>query len=150
MELEKYFIMLLANKNVMHFEKPIERTKIIEFENLNKISFPESYKNLLFLFNGGEIFIPGTKIFGITDEEEYSVKFNNGKKTRSNFNIPNNYLIIAQLNFGDFICIDLNYPNRIIQWDHEEDVEFDEWNSLEEWLSEQIRDYMNNLEEEKW
>ena len=102
------------------------------------------------MFNGGEIFIPGTKIFGITDEEEYSVKFNNGKKTRSNFNIPNNYLIIAQLNFGDFICIDLNYPNRIIQWDHEEDVEFDEWNSLEEWLSEQIRDYMNNLEEEKW
>ena len=32
----------------------------------------------------------------------------------------------------------------------EEDVEFDEWNSLEEWLSEQIRDYMNILEEEKW
>ena len=48
------------------------------------------------------------------------------------------YLIIADLNYGDSICIDLEssngYDATVIQWDRETHSVSRSWNGLVEWL----------------
>ena len=46
-------------------------------------------------------------------------------------------LIIAHLNFGDMICLDME-RNVIVQWDHEIGEEVYEWNSFSDWLRDEL------------
>ena len=127
--------------NVMDFNPPVSEDEIKNFEIENGISLPASYKELLKHFDGGEIFVPGTLIFGINNYEDCpSIKEVNSKSKRSLISIPNDNLIIAELNFGDFIAIDLN-TEEVIQWDHECDEEFDKWDTLYDFIEFLITSY---------
>ena len=129
--------------DIMELNHPITDIEIKRFQNTNGIELPNSYIELLKKFDGGEIFIPGTIIYGInTDVDNYNLKKINGKSIRENFNIPATLLIIGKTNDGDWLCINLNPKNEIIQWDHEQDEEFCRWENLEEWLTETIDEYV--------
>ena len=143
MSMKKVYDRLHSFIDVMLFYEPATREKIALFQNENGIELPNSYVELLSLFDGGELFIPGTIIYGITPRaNEKTIVDVNGRKARSITKLPNTYLIFGRLNYGDLICIDLNGNNEVIQWDHEQDEEFCRWNSIEEWLTDQIDDYI--------
>lgn len=127
--------------NEMDFNPAVSCDEIKNFETENGISLPTSYKELLTHFDGGEIFVPGTLFFGIKNYPGCpSIKEVNSKSKRSLINIPNDNLIIAELNFGDFIAIDLN-TEEVIQWDHECDEEFDRWDTLCDFIEFLITSY---------
>lgn len=127
--------------NEMDFKPPVSEDEIKNFERENGISLPASYKELLTHFDGGEIFVPGTLFFGIKSYHCCpSIKEVNSKSKRSLISIPNDNLIIAELNFGDFIAIDLN-SEEVIQWDHECDEEFDRWDTLYDFIEFLITSY---------
>lgn len=135
---------LIELKEHNDIEPPISPNEIKKFEAKNNLLLPCELKNIYQEFDGGEILIPGPKIFGLEDSEKReSLREANSKRIRNNFSIPRNYLIIAKVNFGDFICINLNQPFDIIQWDHENNKPFCTWNSLTEWL----RDNIDSFEE---
>lgn len=122
----------------------VSANEIEKFERANEFILPPEYTAFVKKANGGEIFIPGTIIYGInlSETNKYQdLKSNNEKTTRLHLSIPNNYLIIAKLNFGDFICINLKAPHDVIQWDHELDEEYMNWSSFKEYLEESIEDY---------
>ena len=128
--------------SVMELNKPLTKGQLQEFQNSNGIIFPQAYTNMLEKFDGGEIFIPGTVLYGIIgDGHRLTVREIKRKNTRKDFSIPRTYLIFGKNNYGDFICIDLNGQNEIIQWDHESDEEFCRWDNLEAWFVETISDY---------
>ena len=127
--------------NEMDFNPPVSDDEIKNFEIEHGISLPASYKELLTHFDGGEIFVPGTLIFGIKNYPcRPSIKEVNSKSKRSLISIPNDNLIIAELNFGDFIAIDLN-TSEVLQWDHECDEEFDRWHTLYDFIKFLISSY---------
>ena len=118
-----------------YIEKAIKRGAFI----------PKDYIELLKEFNGGELFVPGTVLYGLTRYKEYPSLFDT-KNTSTIFSIPEKYLIIGNLNFGDLICINTEPPYDVIQWDHETDEEFYKWHSIATFLSEQIEDYLDYKE----
>lgn len=133
---------LYKRSDVMDFNDAASEDKIKEFQELNKIVLPPSYVELLKRFDGGELFIPGIRIYGISEKGNCrSIKQINGKSIRKGFKIPVSLLIIGKLNYGDWICIELNDKYEIIQWDHEKDEEFCRWSCIEEWLTESIDNY---------
>lgn len=77
------------------------------------------------------------------------IRFANRGSLRKQFCIPNNYLLFAKVNYGDFLCINLNSPYDVIQWDHENDEEYCSWAPLAEWLNETIAEYHKYNEFEK-
>jgi hypothetical protein len=125
----------------MDLNAPLEKNNLEKFECENHITLPLDLVELLCCFNGGEIFIPGTSIYGITCENNNALKHANRADLRNKFSIPKTYLIFASLNYGDFICINLNSPFDVIQWDHELDEKYCSWDGLEEWLNETIENY---------
>ena len=71
-EIRKY------SAGVHEFKKGIRKEKIKLFEEKTGIVLPDDYMEFLTIYNGGEIFIPGTSIAGIYDEEqEEKEKFGN-------------------------------------------------------------------------
>ena len=139
---------LLSYKSCNDILPPINENEIYEFEKDNKISLPVPLLELLKKFDGGEILIPGPTIYGIKrSSSRKTIREINSKESRSLFNIPNNYLIISKLNYGDFICINLNHPYDIIQWEHETDSIFCSWNSVEEWLADNLSSFEKYKEE---
>lgn len=146
MSIKELVSIIYSYKEENYLIPPCNSLEIKKFEHDNNIVLPKEYVELILEFNGGEVFIPGTKIYGILDEE-YSLKKINSKENRKIFSIPNNYLIIAKLNFGDFICVNLNSPNEIIQWDHENNTLFFKWDTMFDWLSDTINDYARYKED---
>lgn len=122
--------------------KPCTEDSIKEYQKINHIKLPDSYQELISYFNGGELFIPGTIIYGIDNEIDI-LKAN--ESIRKITSIPNEYLIFGKYNFGDYLCIQMEKPERIIQWDHESDELFDQWNSLYVWLNELINGYIDEI-----
>lgn len=117
----------------------IKKDDILRFEAENGIILPTELKELYRFFDGGEIFVPGIVIYGICNSKKrLTVREANSKEQRKLFNIPNYYLIIARLNFGDLICASLNEPFDVIQWDHESDCQYCSWTSIGEWLKESV------------
>lgn len=53
------------------------------FEVSNGIKLPEKYKLLLTLFNGGELFVPGTTIYGMGLSDRFDLKFANRSALRA-------------------------------------------------------------------
>ena len=137
--MQKVLKKLIGLKTSNDIVPPINLGEITKFETSNNLFLPVELKELYQKFDGGEVLIPGPTIFGIKPcEKRADLKKANSYEKRIIFSIPNNYLIIAKLNFGDYICINLNTPHDIIQWDHENDKIFCSWNNLEEWLQENI------------
>ena len=138
MKLTETIQKLKAYPDVMEFNPPVSKKEIHDFEIANEIILPTSYTEILQHFDGGELFIPGTVIYGISHGK--TIKEANSRNVRKDFQIPNSMLIIGKVNYGDYICIDLN-TSEIMQWDHENDEEFCRWNTLNEYLMETIAAY---------
>lgn len=150
MSIDNLYKTLLQFPNVMELENPLSLSELEHFQNSNKITIPRSLVELFSCFDGGELFIPGTIVYGVNNENvKKTIKYANRKEIRDQFDISKSYLIIGKLNFGDFICINLNSPYQIIQWDHEKNEEYCTWESLEEWLSDMIADYKDYEDGEK-
>ena len=137
--MEEIINKLIEFKSHNDVELPVNLDEIKDFELENNLQLPFELKKIYQKFDGGEILIPGPQIFGLRNSKKReNLKEANSRKIRNNFSIPKNYLIIAKLNYGDYICINLNKPFDIIQWDHESDQPFCTWNSLKEWLNDNI------------
>lgn len=137
---------LMSYDSVHSLNQPITEGDLSDFEKTNGITLPEPLKDLYRHFDGGEIFIPGTLIYGCGEREgQKNLKDANSSQRRKIFGIPPTHLIFAKLNFGDLLCIDLNSPHEIIQWDHENDEPFCTWDSIEEWLLDSIKDYVDYM-----
>lgn len=106
---------------------------------------PREYIEVLKSFNGGELFAPGTVLYGLT-RNKCSMNVLNDIEVINQFSIPSNYLIIGHLNFGDIICINTEPPYDVIQWDHETDEEFYKWPDISAFLNEQVEDYLEYKE----
>jgi hypothetical protein len=142
MNKEKIFQLLMMYSECHDLCRALSKEAISKFEQQNKISLPQEMKDLYGCFDGGEIFIPGTILYGLMpSKKRKTVKEANSKLTRSKLNIPNTYLVIAKLNFGDLICVNLNAPYDVVQWDHESNEKYCFWDSIYDWLDETIRDY---------
>jgi cell wall assembly regulator SMI1 len=117
---------------------------IENLQNELNIQIPEIYKNFLQVCNGGELFIPGTVLSEIYipafgPKQRGSSYLNDSfKKERRPPEMPDTYLIIADLNYGDTICIDLEssdeYDAKVIQWDRETHSVSRTWSGFVEWL----------------
>lgn len=137
-EINKY------SSNIHKLNPGVELCYIEEVEKELNIIFPKIYKDFLQVCNGGELFIPGTVL-----SEIYSPLF--GKKklgiaylnesfhsNRRRPEMPNNLLIIADLNYGDSICFDLNMNNGqdavVVQWDTQDRIISRTWEGFKTWL----------------
>ena len=101
-EIIEKLIELKAHNDI---EPPISLNEIKKFESKNNLLLPPELKNIYQEFDGGEILIPGPKIFGLKDSEKReSLREAKNKKIRNDFSIPRNYLIIAKLNSRREIC----------------------------------------------
>ncbi len=125
--------------------------QIENFEKENKISLPIEYKQWLMFTNGGELFIPGTTMFGIYNDQSQTyygqLIYKKGIDSKYKMlSIPDNLLVIGRMNFGDLICIDITGNDFVLQWDHENAEEYNRWISFSEWLSESIDDYLMYLD----
>ena len=113
-------------------------------------TLPSAYLDILRLFNGGEIFLPGTVIYGIGNDSKFpffkSANYGDIHKARS---IPNSLLIIGQVNYGDLICIEKDVPNKIFLWDINEHTISYQWTDFSQLLEEEIEDYLLYLEDTK-
>lgn len=142
MSILSVFEKLKKYADVMEFNAPATEKELCEFNDYLNDKNPKEFKALLKCFNGGEIFIPGTIIYGVGGTTDDTVVAHNSYEVKSRYKIPNDYLVIGKMNFGDYICIDLN-DNSVVQWDHENNEEFIRWDSLEDWLLESIDDYLD-------
>ena len=134
-EIRKY------SDGVHELKKGIGKEKIKIFEKKTGIVLPDDYMEFLTIYNGGEIFIPGTSIAGIYDEEmKEKERFGNYLDDNLQKKWPDmgdELLIVADLNYGDMICID-EKNNVIVQWDHEKGEVVEEWDSFSSWLKEEM------------
>ena len=139
----------------------IEEGYIEKAEEKLKVKLPEEYKAFLRIYNGGEIFRPGTVLSEIYKNPDDRVRggaylndaFDERFKT---FGVPANLLIIGSMSFGDAICIDLEESTEIAKikiWSFELSEIDRSWESLKDWLSgcleigEMLMDY-NGIEKE--
>lgn len=106
------------------------------------IELPQEYLNLLKLFNGCEVFIPGSVIYGVGSNTNYPLfeQFNQPERLKQ-FGLPENYLIVGNVNFGDLICINKNQPNNLILWEIETRSIFCKWDSFAEFFAEELEEY---------
>ena len=149
MTLREQYELLLKHRSQMILHAPASETEILSFDRSSGWTLPAPMKELLNLFDGGELFVPGTKVYGVSRNNRKSLSEVNSHKERSCFGIPANYIVFAKMNFGDLLCINSNAPYDVIQWDHELDEEFLHYDSLIEWLEEEITENEPRGDEEK-
>lgn len=110
------------------------------------ISLPEELLELLHCFDGGELFIPGTTIYGLASHPHvHSIQQANAELKQLRYSIPSNYYVFGKLNFGDFLCVNLEPGHDVIEWDHENNERYCSWGSISEWLQETITVYTNEI-----
>lgn len=122
---------------------PVSKERVALFERKANIKLPDDFKDLLYMFNGGEIFIPGTVIYGLVDSNNDLFRVNS--MVKEVLDIPQDYIVIAKLNYGDYICLNTNNPFNVIQWDHECNEKFCEWDSLIDWLDESVDFFIEEM-----
>lgn len=147
MELNDIYNQLKIHSDNMSLNPPLKDSEIISYENKHSIQLPIFFKEMLRLFNGGEIYAPGIKVYGIDKDDEsdfiYISRINS-----TNLKIPENYYIIAKLNYGDYICLNFLPPFDVIQWDNTNKRKYLSWSSLETWL-ESVIDFGYMPDEER-
>ena len=133
MNIDEIYHKLRQHTSSISFNPPAMESYISAFENDNSMQLPKSFRELLKLFNGGEIYSLGTRIYGI-DKDDTSSFLRISQTNRTNLKIPENYYIIAKLNYGDYICLNFLPPYDVIQWDSAKKRRYLSWNSLDMWL----------------
>ena len=121
-------------------QAPLELSQIEEVERFSGLTFPESYKNHLLKYNGGQC-DPNTFSFiengertqsdidwflAINDDEDENFKdyFKDYKIDEKR--LPNHILPIAHDSFGNLICISCSGKDcgYVYFWDHENEVDY--------------------------
>lgn len=106
-------------------------------------TFPSEYSDWLLLSDGGEICPPGLSLYGVSvrnlSREELLAFENRLTFRRDVLHMPTGLLIIGKLCFGDYICLNMEEGNQVVQWDVENETPFLVWASLcsyleSEWL----------------
>ncbi|MCL2165193.1 MAG: SMI1/KNR4 family protein [Oscillospiraceae bacterium] len=137
----KLSLQQLINAGVpMALNPAVTSQAIALFELQQRIQLPEYYREWLLFANGGELFVPGTQLYGIAPAAENSLVAQNSSTNRSPYALPNSLYIVGRTNFGDILCVDLN-SQELVQWDHEENEEFLRWNSLVDYIDDELRSY---------
>lgn len=141
------------NKYEKGIHKLNEGVDINLIETLEKhltIKLPLVYKEFLEICNGGEIFaIPAGTIFSeIFDFSKGNEKPNGYylndifKPERRWTDMPQEYIIIADTNYGDTICLNLSKNDgseaEIVKWSHEEAEVSNRWDRLIDWLMDEL------------
>jgi cell wall assembly regulator SMI1 len=130
----------------VHLLNPgISIDKIRSFETAFNVKLPQQYKEFLQLFNGGELFCPGTvlaKLYDVTEgTRKQGIPYldDSFESARRAVGMQSNLLIIADTNYGDLICIELSQtaPNEsgVIQWSHEEGGISQRWIDFTSWIT---------------
>ena len=121
---------------------PVEA--IDELEKKLELKLPDEYRLFLQIHNGGELFIPGTELLTIQTAEkgEQCISYLDEALEMLWPGMPEHFLIVAVLCYGDFVCLDLNNQSdgkcRAIKWDHELGEISGEWSSFKEWLADEL------------
>lgn len=143
-EIDKY------TKGVHNLNKGVSLELIEICEKKLKVKIPLMYKSFLMTWNGGELFaIPvGVELTEVYIETTGPKKRGIGYLDESLCDgglaqgLPKEYLIIADTCDGDIVCLDLinNDGNeaKIIKWNQEEEEIVESWNTLSEWLMEEM------------
>jgi hypothetical protein len=123
-----------------HTQARLELSQIEDLEKFSGLKFPESYKNHLLKYNGGQCdpktfnFIENGErtqsninwFLAIDDDEDESfrVYFNDYKIDEKR--LPNHILPIAHDSFGNLICISCGRKDYgyVYFWDHENGVDY--------------------------
>lgn len=140
-----------------------DEVSIAALEKEMNVRLPSLYKDFLKVCNGGELFSGGTILGKVYNLSEGSMKqgvfyLNRGNRPEHKWpGMPSYYFTIADTNYGDIICINLNSSNgqdcEIVQWSHESGKVSKRWNSLLEWLKDELYqgvmmfDYDGNLKD---
>lgn len=69
MSLHRLIDKLRKHTECMEMNEPLSHHEVEKFEK-NRIKLPASYVELLCCFDGGELFIPGTIIYGLNHESD--------------------------------------------------------------------------------
>ena len=131
-------------ENVHSLNPGVDINYIEQVEKEININVPKIYKEFLQVCNGGELFIPGTVLSEIyyptLGQKRKGTSYINEsfKENRRRPGMTDNLLIIADLNYGDSICFDLDTNNGqdavVVQWDNENSSVSRTWSGFIEWL----------------
>ena len=72
MDIQALYAALRQYEDVMALNAPAVLAALAAFEEAQCLKLPPALRELLACFNGGEIFIPGTTIYGTDQEGAYS------------------------------------------------------------------------------
>ncbi|MFJ5772513.1 SMI1/KNR4 family protein [Psychrobacillus sp. NPDC093180] len=122
----------------------VDLHNIEQVEKEINFKFPKIYKEFLQVCNGGELFVPGTVLSAI-DSSALEQKRRGTSYINESFwenhrrpRMTDNLFIIADLNYGDSICFDLNTNNvqdtEVVQWATENKSVSRTWSGFIEWL----------------
>lgn len=89
MKSEQLFQLLVSYNKCHDICEGLSEEAICCFEKSNSITLPSELKSLYRVFDGGEIFIPGTLIYGIKQSSKRKTLLEvNSKVSRGNYTIP--------------------------------------------------------------
>lgn len=126
------------------------KTDIDNAEKELNLKLPNLYRKFLEIYNGGELFaIPAgttiSKVKEVSEEKKQGIGYINDvfNPKRRWPGLPNNFIIIADKCYGDFICIDIETITEedaiFIQWDHENGCISKFWEGIIEWLEYEMK-----------
>ncbi|GKV56650.1 hypothetical protein NCCP2222_25970 [Sporosarcina sp. NCCP-2222] len=149
--LEPFFEEITKYADHVHSLNPgVDIYHIEQVEKVLNIKFPKIYKDFLQVCNGGELFLPGTVL-----SEIYYPELGSKKKGVSYINesfrtdrrppgMTKNLFIIADLNYGDLICFNLNTSNGqdavVVQWDTESKSVSRTWKGFKDWIMDVLKE----------
>jgi len=122
----------------IRFNPPTKDKAINDFEKENHDYFPNEYSELLKITNGCTILgkDKDTQFYGINSKDEYSLQSQNSDQNLGKYSIPSSFYIVGNRSSGDLLCINSN--NQFIQWDYAMDTEYKSWDSLFDYIDEEI------------
>lgn len=104
--------------NSSNFSPAVSDNEIIRWENENKITIPESYKNWLRFSNGSQIINGTASFFGIDMIGLY------------NEYLPNDYVAIGELiGDGEFLCFSKT-TQKFIRYNHGKSIEYQSFKDI--------------------
>lgn len=120
---------------------PATEEDIINAQNELGVEFPLNYLELLKHFNGGELFIPGSVIYGVGKNSYHDLLQENKGNFRKESGLLNNFLIIGETNYGDWLCVNLVRPQKIFLWDKENKEFYQDWNDFKCFIQDEINEW---------
>jgi len=115
----------------MSFLPGVGAGEIADWEAENSVALPADYKEWLMFSDGGEIYIPGMQLYGVSHKPLLS--YYNQPDERED--LPEELFVLGEFGFGDVLCF-VKGESAIVQWDHELWEEYMRWESFKDFLSE--------------